>query len=347
MFFQLFFLNFIAILYAQSPREQFLRWSQQLEPTDHPEANYRFSSELYIDIATIIQSNGYTVEPVRIGKTFENRTIWGFSIKPTKSKHCSVFILGGVHPLEWLGGESTTTLLQTLAEHPPEHTEVIIVPLLNMDRRLLVEHELRSGERKYRRSNSGGEDLNRDYEIHRDATAIWRHLFPERYTTSSAPLSQPESQAIDALFQHHSFDAAVSIHAFGGYIYYPWAGRYAKTENWKELHQIATRMKQAQPGLHPYHVKQLSHWMFLFRAQGTELDHFYGKYGSNAFLIESTRSGIQWWKPADWKDPFRLYNPRDPTLDIQRTVASMHALIRYYDTLPIDSTGSNSCLSKE
>ena len=76
--------------------------------------------------------------------------------------------------------------------------------------------------RKYRRVNSGGEDLNRDFEIHRDATAIWKHLFPERYTTSSAPLSQPESQAIDKLFEQYRFDASVSIHAFGGYIYYPW-----------------------------------------------------------------------------------------------------------------------------
>ena len=46
----------------------------------------------------------------------------------------------------------------------------------------------------------------------------------------------------------------------------------------------------------PYRVKQLSHWYFMFQVQGTELDHLYGKYGTKAFLIETTRSGVPLWK---------------------------------------------------
>ena len=172
--------------------------------------------------------------------------------------------------MEWVSVESATDLILQLAKHPPQHTSVVIVPILNIDRRLVVERDLSADNRKYRRVNSGGEDLNRDFEIHRDATAIWKHLFPERYTTSSAPLSQPESQAIDTLFEKYRFDASVSIHAFGGYIYYPWAGRYHRVDDWKEMHHLATIMKQAQVGKHPYRVKQLSHWMVFFRAQGTD-----------------------------------------------------------------------------
>ena len=171
--------------------------------------------------------------------------------------------------MEWVSTEAAVKLLIGLAQHPPEHTEVVIVPFLNIDRRLVVEQDLINEERKYRRVNSGGEDLNRDYEIHREATAIWRHLFPERYSTSSSPLSQPESKAIDNLFAQEHFNAAVSVHAFGGYIYYPWAGRYPPVDNWEMFHHLGTVMKSAQSGKHPYHVKQLSHWMFLFKAQGT------------------------------------------------------------------------------
>ena len=87
-----------------------------------------------------------------------------------------------------------------------------------------------------------------------------KHLVPDRYTTSSAPLSQPESRAVDTLFEQYRFDASVSIHAFGGYIYYPWAGRYYRAEDWKEMHHLAEIMKQAQAGKHPYKV--MSHWMF-------------------------------------------------------------------------------------
>ena len=43
-------------------------------------------------------------------------------------------------------------------------------PVLNIDRRLVVERDISAEDRRYRRVNSGGEDLNRDFEIHRDAT---------------------------------------------------------------------------------------------------------------------------------------------------------------------------------
>ena len=324
----------LSIVWAQiDVRESYVRWTRQLQTTDHPESNYRYLSEIHKEIAHAISETGHVIEPFRVGKTVENRTIWGFKIRQNNTEHNSVFVLGGIHPMEWVSVESAANLIVQLAYHPPKHTSVVIIPVLNIDRRLVVERDISAEDRRYRRVNSGGEDLNRDFEIHRDATAIWKHLFPDRYTTSSAPLSQPESQAVDRLFAQHRFEASVSIHAFGGYIYYPWAGRYHRTDDWKEMHHLAEIMKQAQSGKHPYRVKQLSHWMFLFRAQGTELDHFYGKYDSRAFLIESTRSGIQWWRRSDWKDPFRLYNPRDPSLDINRCTQSIHALIKHYDTL--------------
>lgn len=324
----------ISLSWAQSStRDAYLRWASLLETEIHPESSYRYSAEIHKELATTIQETGSTVEPFRVGKTVENRTIWGFKIKSINTEHNSVFLLGGIHPMEWVSVESAADVILQLAHHPPKHTSVVVVPILNIDRRLVVERDLSANEHRYRRVNSGGEDLNRDFEIHRDATAIWRHVVPERYTTSSAPLSQPESQAIDALFDQYKFDAAVSIHSFGGYIYYPWAGRYYRANDWQELHHVAEIMKTAQSGKHPYRIKQLSHWMFLFRAQGTELDHFYGKYNARSFLIESTRSGIQWWVLSDWKDPFRLYNPRDPSLDIDRCTESIHALIKHYDQL--------------
>ena len=329
------FLFFIcSVVWSQiDHRSSYLRWTTLLESSDHPEENYRYLSEIHTEISSAMIETGHIIEPFRVGKTVENRTIWGFKVRASKTEHNSVFILGGIHPLEWVSVESATNLILQLSKHPPLYTSVVIVPILNIDRRLVVERDLSNQDRRYRRVNSGGEDLNRDFEIHRDATAIWKHLFKERYTTSSAPLSQPETQAIDKLFEQYQFDASVSIHAFGGYIYYPWAGRYYRVDNWKEMHHLAELMKQAQSGKHPYRTKQLSHWMFFFRAQGTELDHFYGKYDSRAFLIESTRSGIQWWRRDDWKDPFRMYNPRNPQLDITRCTQSIHALIKHYDTL--------------
>ena len=320
-------------LFAFTPMETaYLQWVDSSPKVEHPEENYRYYAELHQEIAQQVRLYPGRIEPLTIGRTVENRSIWAFKIAaPSQNPEFSVLIFAGLHALEWVGVEAAVDSLIHLTQYPPSKTEVIVVPIINIDRRLVVEEDLIKGDRKYRRVNSNGEDLNRDFEIHREATAIWRHLYPERYSVSKSELSQPESKSLDRLGQEYLFDACVSLHSFGGYIYYPWAGRYYPTEDHDQFHQIATIMKAAQKDRHPYHAKQLSHWMFLFRAQGTELDHFYGKYGTLSFLIETTRSGIVWWDHSTWKDPFRMYNPIDPSLDRKRTTASILALVNYYD----------------
>ena len=65
--------------------------------------------------------------------------------------------------MEWVSVESATDLILQLAYHPPQHTSVVIIPVLNIDRRLVVERDLSADNRKYRRVNSGGEDLNQRF----------------------------------------------------------------------------------------------------------------------------------------------------------------------------------------
>ena len=85
---------------------------------------------------------------------------------------------------------------------------------------------------------------------------------------------------------------------------------------------------EAAQGPRAYKTRQLSRWGFFFRALGTEIDHLYGEYGTYAFLIELTRSGINPLKPADWKTRFRWYNPRKPTRHIDKGLAAVRALTR-------------------
>ena len=330
----MFLLFFISAICFANPNQSkvYLRWVQSLETRAHPEENYRYYAEFSKQIAEKIRDKPGIISAFRVGRTVEKRSIWGFRVHnpmhPVKHK---ILIFAGLHPLEWVGTEATVDALLELVEHPPKETEVIFIPLLNVDRRYVVEHDLNQNQKKYRRVNAGGEDLNREFEIHREPVSIWQHVFPERYTVSSAPLSQPESQALDQLAKQEGFDASISLHSFGGYIYYPWAGRYERPPDWREFHKLALIMKQAQPHSRPYRVKQLSHWYFPFQVQGTELDHLYGKYGIRSFLIETTRSGVSIWKPKSRHEPFRLYNPIDPSLDRERGKSSILALIHHYD----------------
>ena len=85
-------------------------------------------------------------------------------------------------------------------------------------------------------------------------------------------------------------------------------------------------MSQAQ-GAHAYKVRQLSRWGFFFRAQGSELDHMYGKYGTKSFLIELTRSGLDPFRPNTWKEYFRWYNPIEPDRHVDKGVSALRALV--------------------
>ena len=311
---------------AMAESTTYLQWAAAKEVTPHPEQDYHFLADLHARIAPLVEARPGVVAPFVAGRTVQNRPIWGFRITdPGTPVEKSALIFAGIHALEWIGVEAAILLLEDLIEYPVPGVSVVVVPVLNVDRRLAVEADLRRGDRKFRRSNANGVDLNRDFAVHRESTAIWRHVLPRRYTTSPAPLSQPESQTIDALAAE-GFDVAVSLHSFGGYLYYPWAGHFSRPADWEEFLRLGRIMQDAQ-GRRPYRVQQLSHWGFFFRALGAEIDHLYGEYGTLAFLFEMSRTGIEPLHPDTWFDPFRRYNPRDPQHHARQGFHAMHALI--------------------
>ena len=272
-------------------RARFLALAARKPPSPHPEPAYRFQADIFAELAPYAADRPGVVTVEEIGRTVEGRPIWAFHVTdPTTPVTQTLFVSASIHALEWVGAEVATELAVRLAENPVPGVRVTVVPMLNVDGRVQVEKDLRAGQNEYRRRNANGVDLNRDFAVNREAIAFWRHILPRRYTTSPAPLSQPESQAIDALARREQFDVAVSLHAFGGYIYYPWAGLWERPPDRARFVELGTVM-QSGMGARAYRVQQLSHWAFFFRGHGMELDHLYAEYGTYAFLIELTRSG--------------------------------------------------------
>ena len=296
---------------------------------DHPEAAYRFRHEIYAELADLARERPGVVEPFRVGETVEHRPIWGFRVRqPSTTPTVKVLVFGGIHALEWISSEVATTFLLEMGANPPPGVELTVIPLLNVDGRVKTEADLLAGENVYRRGNSNQVDLNRDFEVNREAKAFWRHIVPAYYRTSPAPLSQPESQALDRLAAEQQFDVSVSLHSFGGFLYYPWGGLWKRPPDADVFAELGAVMQSGQ-GAHSYTVKQLSRWGFLFRIHGAELDHLYGKYGTLAFLIELTRTGLEPTRSRTWREYFRWYNPRDPTHTIETGVGALRALVRY------------------
>jgi hypothetical protein len=300
-------------------------------PADHPEEHYRFRQEIYVQLAELARERPGVVEPFRVGETVEHRPIWGFRVRaPGDEPKVKVLVFAGIHALEWISSEVATTFLLEMGASPPPGVELTVIPLLNVDGRVRTEADLLAGENIYRRGNANKVDLNRDFEVNREAKAFWRHIVPDYYETSPAPLSQPESQALDRLAADERFDVSVSLHSFGGFLYYPWGGLWKRPPDDALFAQLGAVMQSGQ-GAHSYTVKQLCRWGFLFRIHGAELDHLYGKYGTLAFLVELTRTGIEPTRTKTWKNYFRRYNPSDPSRTIELGVGALRALVRYDD----------------
>jgi hypothetical protein len=293
-------------------------------PKDIAES-YRTTDRLWRDIAAAVRSNP-SVAVERVGESGQARPIWAFHVHdPRFASERSALVLGGLHALEWIGTEVAADVLLR-AIHDPPPVDLTVVPLFNPDGRYKVEADLRAGRNAYRRGNAKNVDLNRDYPVNATPRAIWQAFIPGYYAHSATPLSQPESAALDRLASREHYDRAVSLHSFGGFLYYPWSGRYAAPRDRADFRALGRAMQQAQ-GAKSYTTRQLSRWAFPFRAQGTELDHLYGEYGTRTFLIELTRSGLDPWHPRGWRTYFRWYNPRHSEPHRDRGVRAVWALI--------------------
>jgi len=289
--------------------------------------DYRFAAEDFGAVARAMAAHPGVAEAEQIGVTTAGVPVWAFHVRPAHPTR-SVLVFAGIHAMEWISTEVATDLLVEAIAVPPPDVALTVIPLLNPDGRAKVERDLRGGHtRVYRRGNGPNVDLNRDFAVNRVARTPFRHVIPGYYETSPGALSQPESRALVALVGRERYTRAASLHAFGGYFYYPWSGRWRRPEDRADFITLGRAMEVAQ-GRRAYRTRQLSHWAFFFRAQGSEIDHLYGKYGTHAFLVELTRGGVRaghLWRDA--KTPFRWYNPVRRSRQVNRGLQAMRALV--------------------
>lgn len=315
---------------VQDERDRYLRWvDKHPASAEHPEPDYHFRDQIHGELAPWVRARPDVVRPFLVGRSVRNRPIWGYVIRdPGHPIHARMLVFACIHALEWISAEVALAFALELAEHPIRGVEVTVIPVLNVDGRLAVEADLLAGRNVYRRGNAEHVDLNRDFAVHHEARSFWRHILPGYHSSSEAPLSQPESQAIDRLARLGRYDLAASLHAFGGWIYLPWSGRWQRPPDYQRLYELGRTMAAAQ-GRGAYKVLQLSRWGFFFRAQGSELDHLYGEHGIPTVLMECTRSGLSLFRPREWRYYFRWYNPRNPARHLREGRRALAAGLRH------------------
>jgi hypothetical protein len=255
----------------------------------------------------------------RIGESVEGTPIWSFVVGPDAPR-ATTLIVGGLHAMEHVGVAAAVTLLERAvgSSSPWRDHRLVVIPLANPDGFRAVCGDLAAGRRRFRRKNARGVDLNRNFAAFWDDRYYLNRLAPRLFASGPAPLSEPEARAIDHALARFRPDHAVSLHAFGRWIFVPYAGTPAPPRDLARLLEVARDLASVQA--RPYRVMQLGRRSRLFLARGAEIDHMYERHGVLSFLFE-IGAGPRLAAPATWVEPYGWYTP--PPALLERDLAEV------------------------
>jgi hypothetical protein len=271
------------------------------------------------------------VTSLRIGTSCSGEPLWAFAVEPVAAQTATTFVVGGIHAMEHVGVATAVALLEraATAASPWRSHRLVVVPMANPDGFRQVESDLGGGARRFRRANARGVDLNRNFAAFWDDRYYLNRLLGRVFSPGEGPLSEPETRAIDELLARERPTYAVSLHAFGEWIFTPYAGSRRPPRDHDRLLQIASGMAAAQPH-RPYRVLQLARRSRLFQARGAEIDHFYERHGALAFLVE-IGAGPRLREPPTWFLPYGWFTP--PAALLERDIANVLPAVEHLATL--------------
>ncbi len=254
-----------------------------------------------------------TAGGIELGHSVDDTPIVAAAFGPSESKRVSV-VIGGLHAIEWIGVETALALAQRLAEAPPTDRRVYVVALANPDGYRRIETDLWAGKKRFRRTNSHGVDLNRNWPT---AFLPRRKWLAGINWPGPHPASEPETASILRLLDREvargaTVDTALSLHSFGRKLLYPYGHRFQKPARHAELYERARRVRDRL--VEPYTIAQVSRWLPGFLAAGMEIDDLHERYGACALLVECAFGGGLTLDLDRWTTPFHWYNPRRPSI---------------------------------
>lgn len=246
---------------------------------------------------------------VSIGTSVEGRPIWAVKVSDnpgTAEAEPRVLIDALHHAREPTSMQSAIYLLDVLATGygvDPEITDLVdareiwFVPVVNPDGYVFNETTSPSGGglwRKNRRVHAGGcigVDLNRNYPFQWGVDDLGSSPAPcsESYR-GAAPLSEPESLALDQFVAQQGFAAVCSLHAHGRQILYPFG--YAPITPASADGYAEHAIDFADPS--GYLAGSIQDVLQL-PANGNAVDHHHAMHGARAWTIEV---GGDFWPPV-------------------------------------------------
>lgn len=160
----------------------------------------------------LCDSHPNTASYESIGKTVLNNDIWLFTLGT--NSQTKILIDGATHGMESPGSHSILFLAQWLLNGSTDantvlsRMQVLLVPIVNYD---MVPDINSVGDSRFRK-NANGVDLNRNHILGWSANSD----ITSPYYSGLFAASEPETQAMNALYQRETPKVYVTIHDWGG-----------------------------------------------------------------------------------------------------------------------------------
>jgi hypothetical protein len=304
------------------------RQPQRRQFVHHP---YRTYHDIWTGVAQLARRSGASVQVHRYGTSVRGEPLWCVTVEqPGANPEATILLIANLHAMENLGVAAALATLEEASAGAANwpRRRLVVVPVANPDGFIEVEESLAAGRARFLRGNARGVDLNRNFEVHWSGRC--NRLLRRFFSPGPHPLSEPECRALDELAARERPDYVVSLHAFGNRIFIPYLGNPEPPPDLEGIRSLALAMTELQPHTR-YSVLRLAEKTRFIKAYGSELDHFYVRYGSWTFLVE-IGSGPELGKPHLLRHPYRWYTPSPER--VERDVANLIPALNHLASAP-------------
>jgi len=278
---------------------------------------YRGYGEMLEAVERLAERGGKIRE---VGRSVRGEPLFAVRFGSEDESARTSVVLGGVHPIEWIGVEAALALLDRVAGVGLEERAVIAFPIVNPDGVLRVEESLREGKRRWVRHNARGVDLNRNFDAHWGQARLHQRAMSWLFSPGRAAASEPEVAAIAFALSGRRVDRAVSLHSFGGAVLFPPAHTIWPVQDYEE-HRTWARAIARAARARPYTALPCSWWSVGNIQSGLEIDWFHERHGALSILVEC--EGGPSLPLSRLTHPFAWFNP----METARVAASVAAAL--------------------
>ena len=269
-------------------------------------------------------------EIVTYGTSVEGRPLRAVRLPASSSSAPRVLCTANLHGPELISSHLALALLDRLAEGVDgglrRRAELWVAPCLNPDGYARTWRQQGRGSLAELRTNAHGVDLNRNFPLpgrERPPSHIpWAGSSRAGSSTyrGPAPLSEPESAALDSLLRARRFHASVNLHSFMGVVIPP---RVRDRGSYERYRSLCRRFRLAQPRTR--YPRLASRWLDFFTGELEDYQHH--TLGCWTICVETMSLPASLRQHLVAPSVFWRFNPRDPGPWIENDLPGVLAFV--------------------